>query len=129
MAKNSLFVDVNVLIEILESRPKRKAAQNLMRANAGNLYISTLTCHIVTYVSQKRVGLELLEQFLTDYEWLALLPEDVLWAFDNRRGKDFEDALQIAIAIRNGCDTFITLDQELFRTYGALPTLSVKLLK
>jgi len=128
MAPNKLFLDANILIEILESRPKHKEAQKLVRAGAGKLYVSTLTCHIAIYISQKRAGLDIMEQFLSDYEWLELLPEDVSWAFNNRRSEDFEDALQVAVAIRNGCDTFVTLDHSLFRAYRDLPTLSVKLL-
>ncbi|MCB9822282.1 hypothetical protein H6801_02885 [Candidatus Nomurabacteria bacterium] len=30
----------------------------------------------------------------------------------NMRDDDFEDALQIAVAIRNSCETFLTLDKN-----------------
>ncbi|MDZ7744467.1 MAG: PIN domain-containing protein [Candidatus Saccharibacteria bacterium] len=129
MAPSKLFLDANILIEILESRPKHKKAEKLLLSGAGNLHISTLTCHIAAYVSRKRIGLEVLEQFLGDYIWLELKPEDIAWAFDNRRDNDFEDALQIAMAVRSGCSVFYTLDKQLVNAYATLPTLEVKLLK
>ncbi len=31
--------------------------------------------------------------------------------------KDFEDCLQLAVAVRNGCRQFITFDQKLYKKY------------
>lgn len=128
MAVNKAFVDTNVLVEILESRQKQKAAIKAIREHGGELHISALSCHIVGYISQQRIGLELIETFLSDYEILSLAPEDVAWAFRNRRNDDFEDALQIACAVRNGCTTFITFDKQLAKDYQNLPSITVRLL-
>jgi predicted nucleic acid-binding protein len=80
------------------------------------------------YICRKRVDINIIEKFLLDYKILSLSEEDVKWAMTNRRNADFEDALQIAIAIRNGCTEFITLDRELYEAYKNLPTLKLRLL-
>lgn len=128
MANGSTFVDANVLIEILESRSKQGQAIGALRQTPGKLYISTLTCHIVGYVCTKRLGLPLVEKALADFNKLSLAPDDVAWAFANILGNDFEDALQLAVAVRNGCRTFITLDEQLHRTYKDLTQIRIKLL-
>lgn len=123
-----VFIDANVLVEVLESRPKQHKATRVIKQCAGAACISTLTCHIVAYVCTKRLGLPLIEQFLADYQHLDLLKEDVEWAFRNRLNSDFEDALQLAVAVRHGCDEFITFDVPLYRAYKDLTAISIRLL-
>lgn len=65
---------------------------------------------------------------MSEFTTLPLLPEDVAWAYENIRDEDFEDALQLAVAVRTGCETFVTFDKHLAKTYSNLPTLEVKLL-
>lgn len=74
------------------------------------------------------VGLQALQAFLTDYQLLSLDQADFDWAFANVRNDDFEDALQLAVAVRNGCEQFITFDKGLFETYKDLPGITIKLL-
>ncbi len=128
MAPDKVFVDANVIIEILESRPKQNQAMRALRQVSGRVYISTLTCHIIAYVCIKRSGLDVIEQILADFDKLSLEQNDVNWAFANRRNNDFEDALQLAVAIRNGCDTFLTFDQPLHKAYKDLPNITIELL-
>jgi predicted nucleic acid-binding protein len=42
---------------------------------------------------------------------------DAQWAFMNFQGKDFEDALQVACALREDCSSFATLDELLAKKY------------
>jgi predicted nucleic acid-binding protein len=65
---------------------------------------------------------------MQDYVMIELSADDFAWAFDNARDDDFEDALQLAVAIRTGCDTFVTFDKQLAKNYNNLPTLKVVLL-
>lgn len=51
---------------------------------------------------------------------LSLEPVDYYWARENERGKDFEDALQVACSLRNNCEQFMTLDKTLTRDYKDL---------
>jgi predicted nucleic acid-binding protein len=58
---------------------------------------------------------------LSENKILPLALEDYRWAVDNEQGRDFEDALQVAMAIRTGCSSFITLDANLAKRYAKLP--------
>lgn len=122
-----VFFDANVLIEIVDKRLHQVQAMKAIQQTRGQLYISTLSSCFVVYIGGKHLTLNLLEVFLSDFTMLSLEPEDVRWAFDNIRNTDFEDALQLAVAIRNGCTEFVTFDAKLARTYGDL--IKIKLLK
>jgi predicted nucleic acid-binding protein len=124
---NSTFLDANILLEVLLDRKKAAVAKLIIETNAGQSYISSLTGHLVVHYVQKVVGLAVIRQFLDDYEMVGLTATDFEWAFNNIRDQDFEDALQLAVAIRSGCDQFITLDQSLFKAYKGLPFIKVKL--
>lgn len=123
------FLDANVLLEILLARKHDKAARAFIEKNAGHLAISTLTAHLVIHFGSKIVDLPILRQFLGDYYLLEMTYMDFDWAFNNARSSDFEDALQIGIAIRNGCNEFVTFEAQLYKNYKALPTIKIKLLK
>ena len=128
MTNKRVFLDTNILIEILKNRSCRQSAEQLIRKSSpGSLYVSTLTYHIVFYVC-KDLDPAVLHEFLSDYEITDLLADDTDWARENARTADFEDALQIAMAVRSGCSEFITLDKDLVANYSSLPTLKVKLL-
>ncbi|HUS25846.1 MAG TPA: hypothetical protein VMY99_00665 [Nevskiaceae bacterium] len=43
---------------------------------------------------------------------------EVAWAIKYRQNDDFEDALQVACAVLEGCKEFITLDARLANSYG-----------
>ncbi|HVC36248.1 MAG TPA: type II toxin-antitoxin system VapC family toxin [Candidatus Dormibacteraeota bacterium] len=128
MDKDRLFVDANVLLEIILSRKNEKLARNILEDNSNNLFISALTAHLVVHFGQLVVDLPILRSFLEDYTILSLNESDFEWAFTNMRNQDFEDALQLAVAIRNGCNTFITLDKDLATTYNNLPQIKTSLL-
>lgn len=126
--QNKTFFDANVLIEVLESRKNSNLAISALRSMSSDNFISVLTGHIIMHVC-KRVEPSVLRNFLDDYTMLDFVPDDVVWAFENKRNEDFEDALQIAIAIRNGCSTFVTFDKKLAKDYSDLPTIRAVLLK
>jgi predicted nucleic acid-binding protein len=127
--KNStVFLDANILLEIILERKHQTIAKELLSKKDVNLNISALSAHLIMYFGQKKVGLPILRQFLGDYTILPLEAADFDWAFINIRNNDFEDALQLAVAIRNGCANFITFDKPLVETYGSLKNISVNLL-
>jgi len=127
MDENKTYFDVNVLVEVVEQRAKAKPAKNALMG-CTDRYISSLTVHIFMYFELKIFSGVHLEKFLYDFTIFDFTASDVNWAFKNCRSDDFEDALQIAVAIRNGCSTFVTLDRQLAKSYGNLPTLKIKLL-
>lgn len=126
---NSIFFDANVLIEIIGRRSNEPAARAILARYATKGAISTLTGHLVIHFGKKDKALSALKAFLSDYQLLALEPVDFEWAFNNIRDDDSEDSLELAVAIRNGCDRFLTFDKVLYKNYKSLPSISVELIK
>lgn len=126
---SSVFLDANVLLEVLLARRHETAARRVLQMHAGNMYISALTAHLVVHFGQQCVSLDVLQNFLGDYQLLELTATDFTWAFTNLRGSDFKDALQLAVAVRQGLPKFLTFDKELHRLYRDLPTIDVVLLR
>lgn len=129
MVNEKIFLDANILLDVLFDRANHSVARDYILKNDGILHISALTAHLVTHFGLKILELNVLNQYLADYYIEDLTAQDVEWAFTNARCKDFENALQLAVAIRSGCTTFATLDKALFNTYKDLPTIKVVLLK
>lgn len=123
-----MYLDANILLEILLSRPNEKSARKLLEEQSDEVFISALTAHLVTHFGKSIVELPILRAFLADYTLLSLEANDFEWAFTNARDNDFEDALQLAVAIRNGCEEFVTFDKHLAELYKDLIQIKVKLL-
>lgn len=128
MSRN-IYLDANVLLEAVLKRENKAKADKLIHETSGSSYISALTAHIVMYFGSKDLEIFILQQFLADFNMLPLEQSDFEWAYNNRRNNDFEDALQLAVAIRNGCEQFMTFDKTLYETYKSLPQLKIKFLK
>ncbi len=130
MAKSNqaVFIAANVLVEIIDQRRQMDIAVDVLENYKGHLYISTLTGSFAMYFGLKKWPLSHLQNLLGDFKLLALEKDDFDWAFNNIRNNDFEDALQLAVAIRNGCNTFVTLDKQQEKKNKNLPQLQIKLL-
>ena len=124
---NKVFADANVVVEIALGRAKMNKSIRLLQT-VDEVFISTLSVHLAVHFGAKYSSLDSLQNLLSSFSVLDLNSEDCEWAFKNCRGDDFEDALQIAVAIRNGCTEFVTFDRQLAQTYDNLPTLKMKLL-
>jgi len=128
-SQNNIFFDANLLLSILLDRSNRGLVERLQDKHGNDkIYISTLTGHLVAHFRPEDIELGVAEQFLNDYEMLPVSSDDFAWAFDSIRDDDFEDALQLSVALRNGCSVFYTFDKQLVANYKNLPTLQVKLL-
>ena len=123
-----MYLDANILLEIILSRPNEQIARKLIEAQSDEIFISALTAHLVTHFGKAIVDLPILRAFLADYNLLGLEANDFEWAFTNARDSDFEDALQLAVAIRNGCEEFVTFDKHLAQSYENLIQIKVRLL-
>lgn len=128
MENRPIFLDANILLEIILSRNNESTARQFITKNSEHLCISALTAHLVVYFGQAIVDLPILREFLADYTILSLDSADYEWAFTNLRNKDFEDALQLAVAVRNGCSQFVTFDKKLADDYAELLQIKTKLL-
>lgn len=118
-----VFLDANILLEIiLKDRVKNLQVENFLEAVSEPTAISMLSVHLIMHFGRKeRANDEFLEGVIRENELLSLIPEDYEWASVNEKKKDFEDALQMAVAIRAGCETFVTLDSDLAKAYAELP--------
>lgn len=118
-----IFLDANTLLEItLADRPYYTQVQHFLENTDEATAISMLTSHLVIHFGRKaQIDDAFLHAVLNENKLLALTPEDYEWAANNERGSDFEDALQMSIAIRSGCSSFVTLDAALAKRYTKLP--------
>lgn len=112
-----IFVDANVLLEVIQKRARLKACEQLL-SNDKSKAVSTLTLDLVMYFVEKdKLAWEPAKDFLESFSWLPITDADAQWAFMNFQGDDFEDALQVACALREGCSGFVTLDGSLSKKY------------
>ena len=118
-----VFLDANVVLEIiLKDRPHFNQAKKFLEAIDDDTAVSVLSTHLIMYFGRNQhIEDALLESVIGENELLSITPEDYVWAVMNERGKDFEDALQVATAIRNGCETFVTFDSSLASAYAEMP--------
>lgn len=124
---SKIFLDANILLEAVMFRSAKLKADKVIRNNRGSIYISALTAHLVIHFGVKVVELNVLKQFLLDFEIISLSRSDFNWAFTNVKDNDFEDALQLATAIKEGCEKFITFDKNLYKRYKSLKQIKVEL--
>jgi predicted nucleic acid-binding protein len=127
MQTGSTYIDVNVLLEaLISTRPKHLSVLKFLSSSSG-VMISTLSIHIFVYFALKE-GFDLnnLNKFISKFIHADLLDSDTVWAFANCNDKDFEDALQVSIALRNNCSNIVTLDKKLAKNYSS--HINIKLL-
>jgi len=113
-----VFLDANIILEtILSNRAKAKIVEKIIN-QADQLAISALSVHLVFHFGLKdKIQRSILQGIVEQYEILNFSKQDYLWAKQNCADDDFEDALQVAIAVNNGCDSFVTLDKSLASNY------------
>lgn len=114
-----LLADANVILEtLLPERPKVAAVEQSLAGKT--VHISMLTVHLAYHFGKKEgYSLAEIKSSLEGYEVLDLTREDYQLATHLVQNNDFEDALQLAVALRSECDTIMTLDREFARTYRA----------
>jgi predicted nucleic acid-binding protein len=122
-----ICLDANIVIELLLKRRLAQKCRDYITAVNDDIAITVLSVSIIMYYAEaKQLDLLAVERFLRDFVWLAVVETDTTWAFQHFAGKDFEDALQIATAKREGCQQFVTLDRALAKKHIA--TMPVELL-
>lgn len=118
-----VFLDTNILLEIvLKDRDKRLQVESFLKAVDESTAISMLSVHLIMHFGRKsQIDDDFLRGVITENELLTLAAEDYSWALVNEKKNDFEDALQMAVAVRAGCSTFVTLDAKLSKAYSSSP--------
>ncbi|MGC1176750.1 MAG: PIN domain-containing protein [Candidatus Saccharimonadales bacterium] len=122
-----ICLDANAVLELLLDRKLARACQDYIASTDDEIAITAVSVSIIMYYAEgKHLNLLEVERLLRDFVWLGIVEADVAWAFQYFAGKDFEDALQLAIANREGCRSFITLDKALAKKYASI--MPIKLL-
>jgi predicted nucleic acid-binding protein len=116
--RNTVFLDANIVLEVLlKSRPKTEKARQLL-LNAEQTSISMLSVHLIFYFGAKaKIDKRMLENTIDTQNILDLTESDYNWAKRHCADGDLEDALQVAIAVRSRCKSFVTLDKSLAKNY------------
>ena len=122
-----ILVDANVLLEVIQKRTRAKECEEFL-SNDKNKAISILSLDLIMcFVKRDKLPWEPAKKFLESFIWLPITDSDAQWAFMNFKGDDFEDALQVACAIREGSSSFVTLDRSLSEKYKQ--TMTVELIR
>lgn len=111
--------DANVLIEIILERKNAAVCREYIKLAKEDMAITTLSLDLIMYYAERnKLDLRSIEQFVRLFIWLPLTDNDAEWAFKQYAGDDYEDALHIGCALREGCAKFATLDHGLVKKYS-----------
>ena len=69
------------------------------------------------FAERDKLPLPSVKTFLESFVWLPVTEADAQTAYEYHKGADYEDALQVACAMREGCKEFLTLDAGLHKKY------------
>ncbi len=121
----SVFLDANILLEVLlPGRPKATLASSYARNEA---VVSPLSAHLYVHFGKKEgYSVNALCNRLALLNYTSLGKAEIHWAISNCQDDDFEDALQVACAVLDGCELFVTLDKFLAHKYQKF--IDIKLL-
>ncbi len=113
----NIFLDVNIVIDYLMRRNVGETNTYELFSNRDiNLFISSLTTHIIVYTLKIKRGTQEFAKFKRLIEGLNIIPVNqsmVVRALDTDY-KDFEDLLQFYCAT-TVCDTILTRDIKDFK--------------
>jgi len=129
---NKIFLDANILIDILKLRNKEgieyKEAIKLL--NSSNIYMSVLSIHIAYYVLKIKPKSKLSNGINDFCNAINILPlsENITSQAMVIGYKDFEDTLQYITAIDSGCDFFLTRDMKDFTELKKILSNKIKII-
>jgi predicted nucleic acid-binding protein len=122
MKSDTLFVDVNVVLEILLDRPQKNHCIETLKQYQ-HYYISPTSIHIAFYFAEKNEHLlSNLESFLEVFHFTEFNEHVYHTALSIYQNRDMEDGLQVASAIEESIDTIFTLDQKMSKKYKNIIT-------
>jgi predicted nucleic acid-binding protein len=120
MKKNKVYLDVNIILEVLGKRKNYKFAKCIFENLDNQLLVSILTIHLVFYFAKKcEINLDKVKEIIDLCEIVeAGSKEYSLAQVFYAQNSDMEDAIQIAVAFSHGCDTFATLDKDMIKKFA-----------
>lgn len=106
MAK--VFLDTNKLIDIVESREE----VSVDVFDKHNLFISSLSVHILLYITKHKVPYERLEGIIQEIS-IVDFGQSICYKSLEGPTEDFEDNVQLHSAANADCDVFLTNDKRI----------------
>lgn len=128
-----VFVDTNIFIDILLNRTdfvtESIQIYKLCENSIVQGYVAPISINNIYYICRKAVNQEALTSFLCDVSFYFTISsmnnESVVFA-KNLNIKDFEDALQSAMAIQSGCDCIITRNVDDYKKISGIDIFEPK---
>ena len=119
MAK--IFLDTNIFINLVEKKGSHH--QNLKNHK---LFISTLSFHILMYVTKQKVPYQRMIDAINQFQ-LVPFDQSITYRALYNPTEDFEDNVQLQSAAEANCNLFLTEDRKLLnisdQKYLAAPHL------
>ena len=119
-----LFIDTNVIIDIIDDRPGKVDALHVLQlgeSGKAELVVSILTMANVAYIARKKYSkthlYPVMETFSQIFRTLPMDASQLDYAIAHP-SIDFEDMLQYACAIANDCDAIVTSNTKHFLMSG-----------
>ena len=126
----SVFLDTNVFIDQLQQRPGMEYAEKLLslgRERRIRICLSALTAVNAAYIMRKTESMDNLKRIFDEWlRYFVILPDTDMDIYDSIRSgnPDFEDAMQISCARREGCLAIITSNKKHFTPYTDIPVFT-----
>lgn len=111
------LVDASILVEIVKNRFKKDDCLDFLAKLESPLFVTILTVSIVWHYT-KPENIELVKEFLDQFEILDLTTEELELAYQIWQNDDLEDALQISSGLNNQISNFLALDKKLTEKYS-----------
>jgi len=129
--KMKVFLDTNILLEVVMNREKKKSCQQILQAGLeGDISTcaSFLSFANIAYILQKqkfpRHDIYSIERDFESIVDVLYMDGGQLRASLQREVQDFEDMLQYQCAAFNGCDSIVTINTKHFLPFSSLPVFT-----
>ncbi|MFW5720709.1 MAG: type II toxin-antitoxin system VapC family toxin [Candidatus Dojkabacteria bacterium] len=116
-----VVLDSSFLLEILLDREYAHECKAVTAESSALFCISIITVHLCYYFLLKEgISISTITRSIAPFTILESSSNDLSLALEILQGDDFEDALQVAIALNNRCDIMYTLDKKMRSRYSDL---------
>ncbi len=118
MAAQQAFLDINIVIDIIIQRSRAEKIQKLLKDF--DLFINPSIIDTVYYIINKdsKIPNHVFRRAMSSYHICNVSGNTVELAFDIAAENDLEDALQVACALDNDVENFVTADRQIKKLYG-----------
>ncbi len=126
-----VFIDTNLFIDILldrkpfskESAMVYKLCENAMLDG----YVAPITINNIYYICRKAKHIGIIKEYLAEistFFTVALMNSESIKKANSLSISDYEDALQYAMAMQNGCEYLITRNVKDFKNVSTVKVLT-----